>query len=224
MKTEPQPGHDWFDPALRNFTAERLARYSHFVLSLKIILPVFAAILLLVLMIVPNVTAPPMPERQIVMPDTTLQNPVYTSQDQQSRPYQATADQAQQKAAAPGITNLTAPKAQIDLGNGETLNGAAATGQYNQKTGKLNLQGGLTLQHSNGAAFHTDSAEMDVNSKNVTGNAPVVLDGPFGQVRGTSFEARDGGKTVIFKGGSATLKLGGSKTENSTSQGNKTNP
>lgn len=208
-------GDDWLNPAMRHFTAETLARYSRFVLSLKIILPIFAVALLLILMIVPNVTAPPLPEKQIALPDTTLQNPVYTSQDPENHPYQVEADKAQQKAAAPSITDLTAPKAQLDLGDGETLNGTAATGQYNQKTGKLNLQGGLTLQHSNGAVFRTNSALMDVNSKNVSGNAPVVLEGSFGEVRGESFEVWDGGKTVIFKGGSATLKLGGGPPQSS---------
>jgi LPS export ABC transporter protein LptC len=203
------PQRSWA-PLARSFSPETLKRYSRVVTSFKIILPVFAVAMLAVLMIVPSVNSPPDPAKKNVNPDSAMQNPVYNSVDEENRPYKVEATQAFQHPDAPGITDLAQPKAALDLGNGQSLNAEAAKGKYDQASGMLHLNGGLTLQHSDGTTFSTEKADIDVNTHDAAGDAPVVLQGGFGEVRGERFKTLEGGKTIIFEGQSrATLNLGG---------------
>lgn len=201
---------DWLATGARAFSPEATARYSRFVSSLRVILPVGAAFILMVLFILPNVNGSNVEPKKATASDATMKAPHYTSRDDEGRPYAVDADEARQHQGAAGVTDLANPKAVIDLNNGQKINADAKDAQYDQNTGKLNVQNGLVIRRSDGATFTTDEAHVDINGKNAEGNKPVLLQGNFGEVRGQGFKALDGGKTFIFTGeSSAKLKLGG---------------
>lgn len=205
----PHPHADWFQPMARAFSAKTLARYSSFVNGMKIGLPVLAALLLLVLVIVPNANNPPPPAKKDHAVDATMHDPVYTSRDSENRPYQVKGDEARQHPELPNVTTLTNPKGEIELNSGDRVKGDAKNAVYDQNNGTLQLQGDLILRHSDGTTFTTQGAAVDVNGKNAKGDQPVTLQGGFGIVKGSGFEARDGGKIIIFTGpSSATLNMG----------------
>ncbi len=211
---EHRTGHetDWLMPEKRIVTAGAITRYSRIVGSLKLILPISAACILLVLVVLPNVNGSNAEPKKLSAIDATMVSPVFTSHDAQNRPYEVKADAAKQQPNAAGVTDLSNPKASIDLNNGTKLDAEGKGAVYNEKDGTLNVQKGVVLRHSDGTTFTTDEARIDMNSKNAEGNKPVLLQGNFGEVRGEGFKAIDGGKTIIFTGqSSATLKMGAGK-------------
>jgi lipopolysaccharide export system protein LptC len=200
---------DWLAPEKRLVSAGSITRYSRIVGSLKLVLPISAACILLVLVVLPNINGSAVEPKQLSAVDASMIAPVYTSHDAQNRPVEIKADSARQQPNAAGVTDLTNPKAVIDLGNGKKLNADANGALYNEKEGSLNVQKGLVLRHSDGTTFTTEEAHIDVNGKNAEGTKPVLLQGNFGEVRGQGFKALEGGKTIIFTGqSSATLKMG----------------
>ncbi len=213
---------DWWNAETRIVSGSAIARYSRIVGSLKLILPISAACILLVLVVLPNVNGSNVQPKQLNAVDAAMVSPIYTSHDAQNRPYEVTADTAKQKPDAAGITDLSNPKAVLDLDNGAKLNAEGKGAVYNEKDGTLNVQQGVVLRHSDGTTFTTDEAHIDVNGKNAQGNKPVTLQGNFGEVHGEGFKALDGGKTIIFTGHStATLKMGSGKTNDGKSNNDK---
>lgn len=206
------PTQDWFAPRLQRGISEKLSRYSRFVELLKRALPLTAVGVLVILFIVPNVTAPTAKPKSASSIDATMRGAHFTSEDKQGRPYEVESPVARQMPDEPGVTDLTTPKAKLDLGNGESIDADAAKAKYDDKTGTLKIDGALTLKKNDGTTFKTDNATIDVNTQNAESKAPAVLQGEFGEVRGEGFKAIDGGKTIIFTGkSSATIKLGGDK-------------
>ncbi|MDX1922079.1 MAG: LPS export ABC transporter periplasmic protein LptC [Alphaproteobacteria bacterium] len=207
--TDDTPKTDWLMPETRVVSAGAITRYSRIVGSLKLILPISAACILLVLVVLPNVNGSNVEPKKLTAMDAAMVAPVYTSHDAQNRPYEVKADTARQQPNAAGVTDLSNPKARIDLDNGKTLDAEGKGAQYNEKSGTLNVQKGIVLRHSDGTTFTTEEAHIDMNSKNAEGNKPVTLQGNFGEVKGEGFKAIDGGKTIIFTGQtSAKLKMG----------------
>jgi lipopolysaccharide export system protein LptC len=214
---------DWLAPETRLVSAGNITRYSRIVGSLKLVLPISAACILLVLVVLPNINGSAVEPKKLSAVDASMVAPVYTSHDAQNRPVEIKADSARQQPNTAGVTDLTNPKAVIDLGNGKKLNADANGAFYNEKEGSLNVQKGVVLRHSDGTTFTTEEAHIDVNGKNAEGNKPVLLQGNFGEVRGQGFKALEGGKTIIFTGqSSATLKMGGGKDNSGNNNTKKT--
>ncbi|NDE90462.1 MAG: hypothetical protein EB059_04885 [Alphaproteobacteria bacterium] len=215
---------DWLVPEIRLVSVGTITRYSRIVGSLKLILPIAAACILLVLVVVPNINGSNVEPKPLTAVDAAMVAPVYNSRDAQNRPFEIKADTARQQPNAAGATNLANPKAVIDLGNGKQINAEGTGAVYNEKSGDLNVQHGLTLRHSDGTTFTTEEAHIDINGKNAQGDKPATLQGSFGEVRGEGFKTLDGGKTIIFTGkSSATLKMGGSKKDDVRPQNNNVN-
>lgn len=202
-------GTDWLSPRPRAGMAAHIARASRMVEMLKRILPVVAAGLLATLFIVPNVNTPVAKPKSAASIDATMKGAHYSSRDHEGRPYEVEAPVARQEPDKPGQTNLATPKARLDLGGGSFIDAAAGKARYDEKTGTLKLDDMLTLKRDDGTTFTTQGAQVDVNTQNAEGHAPVVLQGDFGEVHGQGFKALDGGKTIIFTGQTkATIKLG----------------
>ncbi|HVY13372.1 MAG TPA: LPS export ABC transporter periplasmic protein LptC [Alphaproteobacteria bacterium] len=200
---------DLFSPAARVFSPQRLLRHTRFVSGMKLVLPSLAAGIVLVLMIWPSSVHPPAPPRKTTALDSTMQAPVYSSRDEKGQPFRVQADQAKQNPTAPGLTDLANPTGAIELQGGGNVQGQAQGAQYDQKEGKLSINGNLTLRHSSGATFQTQKAVVDMNERSASGNAPVKVTGGFGEVNANGFQLLNEGKTVIFTGHpTAHLKLG----------------
>lgn len=222
-RTNPDNSHhdgkaDWLIPETHPVSASAITAYSRFVGSLKLLLPIGAACILMVLVLLPNVNGSNAQPKKLSAVDSAMIDPVYNSHDAKDRPYQVKADTAKQQPELPGVTDLANPKAVIDLENGKKLNAEGKGAVYNEKDGSLNVQKGVVLRHSDGTTFTTEEAQIDMNAKSAQGNKPVLLQGNFGEVRGQGFKALEGGKTIIFTGqSSATLKMGSGKSHQNNS-------
>jgi lipopolysaccharide export system protein LptC len=200
---------DWFEPVNRVLSPSRLNRYTKFVSSMKLALPLIAAGIVLILMIWPSTQPSVPPPRTATAMDSTMQAPTYAARDDKGQPFKVEADNAKQHGSAPNVMDLANPKGKIDLEGGSSIEGDASGAQYDQNKGRLNINGNLTLRHSSGAIFETQKAQVDMNAKTASGDAPVKVTGGFGEVNAAGFELQNEGKVVIFKGPSvAHLKLG----------------
>ncbi len=214
--TEPPHDHaqDGWHAQTRAISAGTIARYSRTVSSLKLILPISAACILMILVIVPTVNGSHAQPKKLTSMDAAMVSPTYTSHDAQNRPFEVKAESARQKPDAAGMTDLAHPVAVMDLPNGATLKAQGQGAVYNEKDGSLNVEKGVVLRHSDGTTFTTDEARIDMNAKSAQGNKPVTLQGSFGEIHAQGFKTLEGGKTVIFTGRStATLKMGGGSSE-----------
>lgn len=211
---------DLFEPATRIFSAKSLIRYSRFVGGMKLALPLLAVGLVVAMMAWPSSVPPPAPPRKATAGDSTLQAPGYTSQDEKGRPYHLEADRAKKNPDTPDLTDLANPRGAITLDGGGKVEGQATGAQYDQKDGKMLINGNLTLKHTNGSVFSTERAVVDLNTHDASGDAPVRLTGDFGEVNAQGFQYLEDGKLVIFTGRStAHLKLGASQSPSDAMQG-----
>lgn len=198
---------DWLTPAHDGKQRPRLKPYSMFVTGMKVALPAMAVAILLAVLISSSGHAPPMQSKKNDALDATMRDAVFTARDGEN-PYSVEAPVARQNPATPGVIDLTRPSGTMEMGD-DTLQGAAKTGTYDQKSGTLNLDGNVTVTRSDGATFKTQSATVDVNGKTMTTDQPVQLQGNFGEVRGSGLDVKDGGKVITFTGpSSAKLNMG----------------
>jgi len=122
-----------------------------------------------------------------------------TGVDEAGRPYTVTASEARQR---PGedLVRLTDPRGDLTLSSGAWLLVEAKQGSLWQKEGRLVLTEGVELWHDAGWHVETETAQVDLRAKSASGNDPVEVRGPLGQLEAVGFEIRDAGAVVLFHG------------------------
>jgi lipopolysaccharide export system protein LptC len=180
-------------------------RYSFFVRGMQILLPVLALGIVVIVMAWPKmdetITAIP---REEIIPQKTGQNelinPRFESADNKGNPYIITAARAVQEMGESAAVLMDKPVADIDLGHGEKMSGNASNGTYKQKENLLNLEGDITLTHSNGYVLTT--TQLDIGIKNSTAESlrPVTITGPAGTLTAQGMNADHISGTIIFTG------------------------
>ncbi|WP_114392429.1 LPS export ABC transporter periplasmic protein LptC [Oleisolibacter albus] len=124
----------------------------------------------------------------------------YVGVDTTARPFEVRAQTVQQTGNGGSMVDLGSPEAEITLKGGTWLNLKADRGRYDQTSGRLSLEGNVTLYHDGGYEFSTDQAELDTGKGLVWGNVPVSGQGPMGHVDAGGFRILDDGNTVVFTG------------------------
>lgn len=192
------------------------ALYSRFVGVLKLLLPMFASALVLIVVIWPELTSKDEGFR-IGVADISVEdaknlrmiNPRYMGVDDASRPYALTADVAKQTSGDDQMVRLTGPKADITLEDGTWIALTAESGSYYRDIRLLDLFGSVNLYHDEGFEIHTASAQFDLAKGDATGQDPVRGQGPFGTIEAQGFRITNGGKSIIFTGKSHMVILRG---------------
>jgi lipopolysaccharide export system protein LptC len=190
------------------------ALYSQFVGVLKLLLPMIATALMLIVMIWPQLTSKDEGFRigvaEISVEDAKnlrMVNPRYMGVDDADRPYALTADIAKQTSGDDQMGRLTAPKADITLEDGTWIALTAESGSYYRDIRLLDLFGSVNLYHDEGFEIHTASAQFDLAKGDATGQDPVQGQGPFGTIEAQGFRITTGGKSIIFTGKSHMVIL-----------------
>ena len=126
----------------------------------------------------------------------TMQNPRFTGRDADGKPYVITADTAQRNGANPSLIELVNPA--LDDG----LNGTvfSPSGMFDQDAQILELFEEVVMTDAGGNRFVTSHARMFVQENRIVGLQPLDGEGPIGKIRADSYEIRDGGELVIFRG------------------------
>lgn len=182
-------------------------RYSRFVQLSKLMAATVALVLIAMVVIWPQLrsrdNALPIgiaPSSREDAESLHMVNPRYTGLDENSLPYEVTADLASQDSAKSESITLDNPKADMTMKDGTWMALSATSGLYGQKSQKLDLSGDVNLFHDSGYEFTSKSATIDLNTGAGQGSDPTYGHGPAGEIEGEGFTFTDKGKTIIFTG------------------------
>ena len=186
--------------------------YSHFANSMRIVLPLVAAAIVVLVVAWPQLTEKPqrfaLGVSKYSATDNGSQqiiNALFRGTDAKNRPFTVTADTASQVKNSPDVIDLDFPKADITLQDNTWLALSAETGRYTRKLEVLNLRGTVSLFHDTGYELRTSAANVNMNDGTAFGNASVSGQGPFGTLKSSGFRILDNGKRIIFSGQSRLI-------------------
>ncbi len=213
MSTQPTPS-----PALARADATGIGRpnvlhgqpvvaYSRFVTMMKVLLPVMALMLIVLVVVWPYLK---LNDTRFSIGFTALQvgnvedpamiNPRFQGADKEKQTFSITADIAKNLLNAEKSVELEMPKADISLDDGSWLVVTAKTGIYIREKETLRLNESVNLFHDSGYEFRTESADIDLTRGTASGSVPVEGQGPFGHLKAEGFRLVDKGKTIFFTG------------------------
>ena len=198
------PVHDW--SARARTTAIEALRYTQFVSFMKRALSVAAFAVIAAVLAFFFIQRQPARvtmgfERMgLVKDDLAMVKPRLTGQDHQGRPFLITADAAIQDAKNPKRARLTRVEADLTLDKGGWLNADAANGVVDMNTGKLEMNGGISVFSGDGYELHTQSASVDLKRGMVQGREEVTGHGPLGTLRADQFQFDQNAKTLTLIG------------------------
>lgn len=184
---------------------EKSKRHSSRVRIMKLIFPVLALAVVVVLMTwkSDNIPVAPVP-RADISPETVTQNelvnPKFQSEDKDGQPYTITADKATQNAGDMDTLQLQKPVADMTLKSGGWVSLKAIGGTYQQSTGNLNLNEDVLIRHDSGYEIHAEKMNIDVKTQKVTSDSLVTGQGPAGDISASGLSVDGNSKTVIFTG------------------------
>ena len=196
-------------PALRRIRS----RYTRFVGTMKLILPLVAGLLITLVIAWPQVGDQP-PTLQLASAPVDIGeaeggqkvvNARFTGVDKKDQPYVVTADEARQPNHDSDRVRLKNPKADITLNGGAWVAASAPKGVYRTKDSVLTLDGGISLFHDDGYEFRTRSATIDLERGTARGREPVQGAGPFGTLAAKGFRILEQGRRMVFTGKSKVV-------------------
>lgn len=187
--------------------------YSRFVGTMKVLLPVGAAILVGLVIIWPylkpadgrfHIGFSSLVATEAERPN--IVNPRLVGTDEKNQPFQITADLAKNfqlrkdfwQDAAP--VELEMPKADVTLKDGSWLVLTANTGLLVPTTKQLELDGQVNLFHDSGYELRTSHAVIDLDKGTAISKQPVEGQGPFGNINAAGLRMTDKGKNIVFTG------------------------
>lgn len=185
---------------------EQTAQRSRIVGVLKFALPL-AAIGLIVTLAIYSVLYKPGGSLSIVYASKgTEENTIvmngarFVGTDKKNEPFELLARKTRQNPDEPALVELTSLSARMTLSSGLGLTLAADSGKLDTANRILVLTGPTTLTSSDGYKITTSEARADLEAGLVTGQHPVLAEGPFGSLSANGFEADRNARTVRFKG------------------------
>lgn len=179
-------------------------RYTKFVRSMRLILPLAALGLIALLMAWPRMEDTMMDVAQESMAPKVagrneLINPRYESHDQKNRPFVVTAARAVQSMRDPQAVILESPAAEIAVRDGRSVTLHAAQGAYRQKAEKLFLNEAVSITYD-GYMLDLDKALIDLKAYNAWSDQPVHGQGPAGTLEASGLELNGIKGVLVFTG------------------------
>lgn len=138
----------------------------------------------------------------------TMQQPHLTGFTSDERPYEFTADAAQQDITKPDFVDLQTLRAKIAMADKSTVHLWADTGVYNMKTSILDISGNIHLVSSTGYAARLSKASVDMNKGTVVSNTPVWVKLLDGDLDAKKLQILDKGDDLIFSDVTMVLQSG----------------
>ena len=207
---KPDGGHEGrrrfqFDPRRRR--AQASPRYSRVVGTMKLLLPLLAFGLVVVVVVWPNEfrEATGFHLAYVSNPESggaelTMLRPRYLGTDKRNRPFVVTADSATQDPKDQRLITLRQLQADMAMTDGRWFTILADKGTYHQLRQKLQLSGSVNLFSDQGYEFNAQVADIDLNTGRAISDRPVAGQGPFGTLRADRLEVEDFGQRLHFKG------------------------
>lgn len=187
-----------------------MRQYSRTVQWMKILLPVGAIALVLLIFLVgrDRFEGTPAQEQMNAIAlgaGLKLENPRYAGITSDGDPFVVTAASALPDGAMPDRIELERPKAEMRLSNGITLNLASTTGEMFRLQERLNLDGDVVLVTSDGYRAEAPRVELDMANRVAVLPDPVVATGPDGGIQADQLRIEQNGPdgkniTALFTG------------------------
>ena len=183
------------------------ADHTRFVGTMKIALPVAAAVLLTLVVIWPKLSQldssfkigfAKLSTKEVET--LAMKNARYFGVDDSNRPFAVTADHALQQPGSQDLIYLTNPKADFTSNSGANIVVDGQTGVYHQAAKVLDLAGGVNLFHDTGYELHTATATIDLARNQAEGNDPVDGYGPQGRIQSLGFKITGKNHDINFTG------------------------
>ena len=203
-------------PKSRSANSTRLAArgggYSWFVRISKVTLPLVA--LALIGLVIARLSEDPrqiqlteLPTKEKTTPgQIALVKARYEGMDAKGRKYTLTADKAIRNMLSDEAVTLEKPRADMALDGGSSITVHAEKGDYDNKSQKLSLAGGVTVYHDSGYEMHLQDVSVDVATRHAVTQNPVRAQGPAGELQAQNMDVSEGGDLIVF-GGPAFLTL-----------------
>ena len=186
--------------------------YSRFVVLMKLLLPLIAVALAVMVVVWPQFRDRPERFRlDAAGPGPgeargqLLTNARYTGLDNRNRPYTITALSARQRPDDAAAFDLERPMADVTTDEGAWLALWAPTGVYDRKARVLTLRGGVSLFHDDGYELHTETARIDFAAGGARGDRPVEGRGPTGWLKAAGFRFDRRTERILFTGNARLL-------------------
>jgi lipopolysaccharide export system protein LptC len=188
-------------------TARASASYSRFVTAMRIVLPLVALVIVVLVIAWPQLGEKPKKFSLNVSKPTAhdsggqqMIKAHFTGTDSAGHPFTVTADTAAQQKQLPDLIDMAFPKADMTMENGAWVALSAKKGVYDRKTEKLDLSENVTVFHDSGYKFRTSAAIVDLTTSSAEGSAPVTGQGPGGNLSAAGFRILERGKILVFTG------------------------
>lgn len=182
-------------------------RYSRFVGTMKLALPLLAGGLLLTVvawsMLIEQRTAMPLSAADVQLGSEdglAMLQPRYVGTDNNDRPFVVSAERATQDSQDHRLVMLQTPTARLALEDGTDLTVTARRGVYDQGRQTLDLHGPIVMQADNGYRFRAESLRLDLEAGSGVSEAPVMVEGPIGRLTANGLRIADDGRQLYFEG------------------------
>lgn len=131
----------------------------------------------------------------------TMQQPRLSGFTADSRPYEFTANNAEQDITKPDVMELHQIAAKIEMEDKSLVNLTANGGTYDMKTEMLTLVDNVHIVSSTGYEARLSEATIDVHKGSVVSERPVWVKLTNGVINGKKLEIRDSGDVIRFYNG-----------------------
>ena len=203
-----QSRSEMIDPLRNSERVRAQARiYSRFVNLMKLILPMLAFFVVLLVIAWPHLVTSDLGFRigfaDIRLnnaEDPSMLNPRYVGTDNDNQPFSLTADLARNLSGPGTRLELEMPKADITTKEGTWLVLTAENGIYALNAKTLKLAGKVNLFHDQGYEFRTDRVLIDLAKGTANSDDPVEGQGAFGHLKANGFQLINKGQTILFQG------------------------
>jgi len=181
-------------------------RYSGFVRSMRIILPVLALLTFGLILIWPGLQARvgglsfAVKNMDNVGTDLSMVSPRLTGNDREDRPYTITAKSAIPDRSDVNRIKLDVVDGDMTLSDGTWVNLTAPFGVYDKFLKTLDLSGPISFHTDVGHEINARSAHVDLVHGTIISNEPVQLQGPFGTLEADRATLVDRGRIIYFDG------------------------
>jgi len=190
--------------------------YTRFVRITRVILPLIALGIVIILFSVKNVDndmISPVKNEKSSSRDikesvtrNELLNPEFVSSDKKKQPYKITALKAIQGEKNKDLIMLEKPIGTMVLNNGNSVRMTSKTGAYRQDTERFFLEGDVLLQHEQGYSIQSSEAHIDLNKNYAWSEKAVIGRGPDISIEAEGVQV-DGKTGHIVFSGPAKLRL-----------------
>ncbi len=182
--------------------------YSAFVKSMRLVLPLGALVLVVLLFVGSEDNEPMIKPIEQTLKDmdepqvnqNELLNPKFESADKKNQPYKITADRAIQGEQNKDLIMLEKPVGQMTLKDGMEVTMRSESGAYRQDTQRFFLQGGVHMQHQDGYELVSDEAHFDLEKKYAWSEKAVTGSGPDISIAAEGMRANGETGEIIFTG------------------------